>query len=69
MKSTVAAIAITLALGTTACTVAVAPPHPGMVLVEGRWVTPPRAGAVWVPGHWEHRTAFRRVWVAGHWRF
>ena len=64
-------IAMTLLLASilplAACTVAVRPPRPGMVLVEGVWVVPPRPYAVWVPGHYAWR-GYHRVWVAGYWR-
>src|SRR5437764_15084420 len=53
MKRILASTLIALSLGTAACTVAVRPPRPGMVLVEGVWVVPPRLGAVWIPGHYE----------------
>jgi len=71
MKRLITAVAITLSLGSAACTttVAVRPPRPGMVLVEGRWVTPPRFGAVWIPGHYERRGYWHRAWVAGYWRY
>lgn len=70
MKRIITALLIALSLPLTACitTVAVRPPRPGMVLVEGRWVYPPRAGAVWVKGHWTGR-GLHRHWVPGHWRF
>ena len=70
MKYALAVLLMALSLGTTACTttVAVKPPRPGMVLVEGRWVHPPRAGAVWVSGHYERRGRVK-VWVPGHWRY
>jgi len=67
MNRILAATLIALSLGGAACTVAVRPPRPGMVLVEGVWIAPPRPGAVWVPAHYE-RVRFHRVWVASHWR-
>jgi len=70
MKHLIAIAIIAASLGAAACTtvVAVRPPRPGMVLVEGRWVMAPRAGAVWVSPHWERR-GFHRVWVAGYWAY
>jgi hypothetical protein len=69
MKRIAGTFLIAVALSLTACTttVAVRPPAPGLVLVEGRWVRPPRPGARWVAGHWQRRS-FHKVWVAGHWR-
>ena len=68
MKRLISAAIIAASLGAAACTnvVAVRPPRPGMVLVEGRWVAAPRPGARWIESHWERR-AFHRVWVAGYW--
>jgi hypothetical protein len=70
MKGLISASIIAASLVAAACTttVAVRPPRPGLVLVEGRWVAPPRAGAVWIAPHWERR-GFHRVWVAGFWRY
>ena len=70
MKRFISVSIIAASLMTAACatTVAVRPPRPGLVLVEGRWVAPPRAGAVWIAPHWERR-GFHRVWVAGFWRY
>jgi len=69
MKKIAMALLFASILPLAACTVAVRPPHRGMVLVEGVWVVPPRAGAVWVPAHWE-RVGWRgRTWVRGYWRY
>jgi len=69
MKRFLGAVLIACSLGSVACTttVAVRPPAPGLVYVEGRWVAPPRVGAVWVPAHWERR-GFHRAWIRGYWR-
>lgn len=70
MKRLISASIIAVSFLAAACTttVAVRPPRPGLVLVEGRWVAPPRAGAVWIAPHWERR-GFHRVWIAGFWRY
>ena len=70
MKQIISASIIAVSLMSAACTtvVAVRPPRPGLVLVEGRWVAPPRFGAVWIAPHWERR-AFHRVWIEGYWRY
>ena len=70
MKKLLTATLLAISLASTGCVTAVAvrPPRPGMVYVEGRWVFPPRADAVWVPAHWERRGAFHRVWIGGYWR-
>lgn len=71
MKRILSALLIAASLPFAACTttVAVRPPRPGMVFVEGVWVVPPRVGAVWIPGHYERVGFYHRVWVTGHWRY
>jgi hypothetical protein len=69
MKKMMLTLLFASILPLAACTVAVRPPHPGMVLVEGVWVVPPRANAVWVPGHWQRVGWHQRVWVRGGWRY
>ena len=71
MKRLIGSLMLVVSLATVGCTttVAVKPPRPGLVLVNGVWVAPPRAGAVWVEGHWERRGFRNRVWVPGHWRY
>lgn len=69
MKKIAMALLFASILPLAACTVAVRPPHRGMVLVEGVWVVPPRAGAVWVPAHWERVGWRQRTWVKGYWRY
>jgi len=69
MKKIIAALLVAAALPLTSCVVAVRPPRPGMVLVEGVWVYPPRASAVWIPGHWNRVSYRSAVWVPGHWRY